>query len=368
VQARAQRRQERALALGLDGVLPGIAQVPVRIRVIGLGSGTPGVLRPLGPVRSRGLLHAVMLGHATCGSSVDGAGAGRPSAPSARPIMGRMLVPGVLVLAATPIGNPLDASVRLVRALGEADLIAAEDTRRLRRLTRELEVEPTGRVISYHEHNEDERTPWLLDALREGQRVLLVTDAGMPVVSDPGYRAVRAAADAGLPVQVVPGPSAVLTALAVSGLPTDRFTFEGFPTRKQGERRRSFEALAGERRTMVFFESPHRLGDTLADMAAAFGADRRAVVCRELTKLHEEVRRDTLGELAAWAADGSRGEICVVVEGSSGGDDVTSLDDGVRLVLERVAAGSRMKEAAAAVADATGLSKRDLYEGALAAK
>ncbi len=157
-------------------------------------------------------------------------------------------------------------------------------------------------------------------------------------------------------------------ALAVSGLPTDRFTFEGFPTRKGGERRRLFASLAGEQRTMVFFESPHRLADTLTDMASGFGDDRRAVVCRELTKLHEEVRRGTLAELAAWAADGVRGEICVVVQGAAGESDVTSIEDGVRLVLERVAAGARMKEAASAVADATGLSKRDLYEGALAAR
>jgi 16S rRNA (cytidine1402-2'-O)-methyltransferase len=169
-------------------------------------------------------------------------------------------------------------------------------------------------------------------------------------------------------VTALPGPSAVLMALAVSGLPTDRFTFEGFPTRKQGERRRVFEALAGEQRTMVFFESPHRLADTLTDMAAAFGDDRRGVVCRELTKLYEEVKRDSLAELAAWAADGVRGEICVVVAGASASDDVVSIEDGVRLVLERVAAGTRMKEASAAVADATGLSKRDLYEGALAAR
>jgi 16S rRNA (cytidine1402-2'-O)-methyltransferase len=273
----------------------------------------------------------------------------------------------VILLAATPIGNLGDASRRLVETLSNASVVAAEDTRTAVHLMRALGIENRPRLIALHEHNERERAADVV-ALAQDDDVVVLTDAGMPAISDPGFPLVAAAAEAGVTVTAIPGPSAVLTALAVSGLPTDRFTFEGFPTRKQGERRRSFEALAGERRTMVFFESPHRLGDTLADMAAAFGADRRAVVCRELTKLHEEVRRDTLAELAAWAADGSRGEICVVVEGSSGGDDVTSLDDGVRLVLERVAAGSRMKEAAAAVADATGLSKRDLYEGALAAK
>ncbi len=273
----------------------------------------------------------------------------------------------VIVLAATPIGNLGDASRRLVETLSNASVVAAEDTRTAVHLMRALGIENRPRLIALHEHNERERAADVV-ALAQDDDVVVLTDAGMPAISDPGFPLVAAAAEAGVTVTAIPGPSAVLTALAVSGLPTDRFTFEGFPTRKQGERRRSFEALAGERRTMVFFESPHRLGDTLADMAAAFGDDRRAVVCRELTKLHEEVRRDTLAELAAWAADGSRGEICVVVEGSSGSDDVASLDDGVRLVLERVAAGSRMKEAAAAVADATGLSKRDLYEGALAAK
>lgn len=273
----------------------------------------------------------------------------------------------VIVLAATPIGNLGDASRRLVETLSNASVIVAEDTRTAVHLMRALGIENRPRLIALHEHNERERAADVV-ALAQDDDVVVLTDAGMPAISDPGFPLVAAAAEAGVTVTAIPGPSAVLTALAVSGLPTDRFTFEGFPTRKQGERRRSFEALAGERRTMVFFESPHRLGDTLADMAAAFGDDRRAVVCRELTKLHEEVRRDTLGALAAWAADGSRGEICVVVEGSSGRDDVTTLDDGVRLVLERVAAGTRMKEAAAAVADATGLSKRDLYQGALAAK
>ncbi|HSR25308.1 MAG TPA: 16S rRNA (cytidine(1402)-2'-O)-methyltransferase, partial [Candidatus Eisenbacteria bacterium] len=198
---------------------------------------------------------------------------------------------GVLVLAGAPIGDPADASPRLARELAAADVVAAEDTRRLRRLTAALGVEPSGRVVSYYDANEAARTPELLDALRAGARVVVVTDAGMPSVSDPGYRLVAAAVDAGIPVTAVPGPSAVLTALAVSGLPVDRFCFEGFLPRKAGERSRRLAALAEEPRTMVFFEAPHRLAETLAAMSEAFGANRRAAVCRELTKTYEEVRR-----------------------------------------------------------------------------
>jgi 16S rRNA (cytidine1402-2'-O)-methyltransferase len=273
----------------------------------------------------------------------------------------------VIVLAATPIGNLGDASRRLVETLSNATIVAAEDTRTAIHLMRALGIENRPRLIPLHEHNERARAAEVVELARDAD-VVVLTDAGMPAISDPGFPLVEAAAAAGVTVTALPGPSAVLMALAVSGLPTDRFTFEGFPTRKQGERRRVFEALAGEQRTMVFFESPHRLADTLVDMAAAFGDDRRGVVCRELTKLYEEVKRDSLAGLAAWAADGVRGEICVVVAGASASDDVVSIEDGVRLVLERVAAGTRMKEASSAVADATGLSKRDLYEGALAAR
>lgn len=273
----------------------------------------------------------------------------------------------VIVLAATPIGNLGDASRRLVETLSNAGVVAAEDTRTAIHLMRALGIENRPRLIALHEHNERAKAAEVVELARD-EDVVVLTDAGMPAISDPGFPLVEAAAAAGVTVTALPGPSAVLMALAVSGLPTDRFTFEGFPTRKGGERRRLFASLSGEQRTMVFFESPHRLGDTLADMAAGFGDERRAVVCRELTKLHEEVRRDTLASLAAWAAEGVRGEICIVVEGASGSGEVATIEDGVRLVLERVAAGSRMKEAAAAVADATGLSKRDLYEGALAAR
>lgn len=273
----------------------------------------------------------------------------------------------VIVLAATPIGNLGDASRRLIETLSNASVVAAEDTRTAIHLMRALGIENRPRLIALHEHNERAKAAEVVELARD-EDVVVLTDAGMPAISDPGFPLVEAAAAAGVTVTALPGPSAVLMALAVSGLPTDRFSFEGFPTRKSGERRRLFASLAGEQRTMVFFESPHRLADTLTDMAAGFGDDRRAVVCRELTKLYEEVRRGSVAELAAWAADGVKGEICIVVEGSSGSGDDVSLEDGVRLVLERVAAGSRMKEAAAAVADATGLSKRDLYEGALAAR
>lgn len=273
--------------------------------------------------------------------------------------------PGELTLAATPIGNPLDAPVRLVRALEAADVIAAEDTRRLGRLARDLGASITAQVIAYHEHTEAERTPWLLDALRDGRRVVLVTDAGMPVVSDPGYRAVRAAIDADLPVTVIPGPSAVLTALAASGLPPDRFAFEGFAPRTPGRRAALFAALAADERTLVFFESPRRTAATLAAMAEGFGAQRPAAVARELTKTHEEVRRGTLGELAAWAREREvLGEIVIVVGGSR-----TVEADAVDLVgevLERTAAGERMKDAARAVAAAhEGVTGRELYALAL---
>src|SRR5919199_920822 len=206
---------------------------------------------------------------------------------------------GRLVLAATPIGDPQDAPPRRARLLAEADVIAAEDTRRLRRLTSALGVETRGRLGSHHEHNEQSRSPELVAAALEGATVLVVTDAGMPSVSDPGLRVVRAAIEAGVPVTAVPGPSAVLTALALWGLATDRFCFEGFLPRKPGERRRALEALADEPRTMVFFEAPHRVAATLVDMAAVLGDDRPAALCRELTKTYEEVRREPLGALAA---------------------------------------------------------------------
>ena len=273
---------------------------------------------------------------------------------------------GVLVLAATPIGDPADAAPRLAREITSADVVAAEDTRRFGRLCRALEIRASGSVVSYHEHNEATRTADLLARLVGGARVLVVTDAGMPSVSDPGYRLVVAAVEAGVRVTCVPGPSAVLMALAVSGLPVDRFCFEGFPSRKTGERLRSFQALAHERRTLIFFEAPHRLDATLAAMAQAFGSDRPAAVCRELTKTYEEVRRGALGDLAAWAAEGVKGEITVVVGGAP--PEVSDPETSVAEILARVAGGERLKEVCAEVAAATGLSRNDLYNAALAAR
>jgi len=223
---------------------------------------------------------------------------------------------GTLTLAAAPIGRPQDASPRLAAALAEAPIVAAEDTHRLLRLASALGVRVTGRVVSYWDHVEAERVPGLLAELTAGHDVLLVTDGGMPGVSDPGYRLVAAAAQAGIRVSVLPGPSAVTAALAVSGLPSDRFCFEGFPPRGQGDRARRFAELAAEPRTLVLFESRRRLASTLAALAEAFGPGRAAVVCRELTKTHEEVRRGTLGDLAAWAQTGPLGEITIVVAGA----------------------------------------------------
>ena len=274
--------------------------------------------------------------------------------------------PGVLVLAATPIGDPRDAAPRLAQEIATADVVAAEDTRRLSRLCAALGISPGGSVLSYHEHNEASRTADLLERLVAGDRVVVVTDAGMPSVSDPGYRLVSAAIEAGVQVTCVPGPSAVLMALAVSGLPVDRFAFEGFPSRKAGERLRALQALAGERRTMIFFEAPHRLDATLAAMATAFGDDRPAAVCRELTKTYEEVRRGGLRALAAWAAEGVRGEITIVVGGAP--EVAADPDSALRDVQERVAAGERLKDVTADVAAATGLSRKDLYNAALAAR
>jgi 16S rRNA (cytidine1402-2'-O)-methyltransferase len=274
---------------------------------------------------------------------------------------------GLLVLAGTPIGDVADASPRLARVLEQADVVAAEDTRRLARLTSSLGIKVGGRVVSYQEHNEHTRTPELVESLRSGATVVVVTDAGMPSVSDPGYRLVAAAVDAGVRVTAVPGPSAVLTALAVSGLPVDRFCFEGFLPRKSGERVRALAGLADEPRTMVFFEAPHRLDVTLAAMAHAFGADRRAAVCRELTKTYEEVLRGPLGDLAQWATGEVRGEICVVVEGLTrrAAPDQQQLVDEVTALVEQ---GQRLKEAAATVAARHDVSKRDLYNAALAVR
>ena len=270
---------------------------------------------------------------------------------------------GRLVLAATPLGDARDASPRLAEALATADVIAAEDTRKTRALAAALDAAPAGKVVSFYDAVETSRVGGLVAAVEQGKTVLLVTDAGMPSVSDPGFRLVAACVEKDLPVTCLPGPSAVTTALALSGLPCERFCFEGFAPRKDGERRRFFAALADEPRTAVFFESPHRIAATLTVAAEVLGADRRAAVCRELTKTYEEVRRGGLGELAQWAADGVRGEITVVVEGAAPRRrDVGDLVDEVRGLADE---GMRLKDAAAQVAAEHGVSKKALYDAAV---
>jgi 16S rRNA (cytidine1402-2'-O)-methyltransferase len=269
----------------------------------------------------------------------------------------------VLLLAATPIGNLGDASRRLIETLGTAEVIAAEHTRTAVRLLRALGIGNRPRLIALHEHNERDRAAELVELARETD-LLVLSDAGMPTVSDPGFILVQAAIAAGVVVSALPGPSAVLMALAVSGLPTDRFAFEGFLPRKG--RLPALRALASETRTLVFFESPHRIGDALRDLVSAFGPERPAAVCRELTKLHEEVARGMLAELAERFSDGARGEIVIVVGGAE--PATASLEDGVARVAQLVAEGSRLKDAAAEVADRTGLSRRELYEAALRTK
>jgi 16S rRNA (cytidine1402-2'-O)-methyltransferase len=275
---------------------------------------------------------------------------------------------GRLVLGGAPLGQPGDVGPRLREVLATADVLAVEDTRRLHRLAADLGVTFTGRVVSFYESVEQARLPGLVAAMRDGATVLLLTDAGMPSVSDPGYTLVRAAVDAGIHVTSVPGPSAVVTALAVSGLPVDRFCFEGFLPRKGGERRAALAALAAEPRTMVFYESPHRLADTLADAAVAFGRDRSAAVCRELTKTHEEVRRGPLAELASWAAEGVRGEITLVVGGAVAGPASLSAAELAAEVAAEEAAGADRKEAIRTVMARTGLPRRVVYDAVVAAK
>lgn len=273
---------------------------------------------------------------------------------------------GALVLAATPLGEIGDASARLRSALETADVVAAEDTRRTRSLAKALGITIGGRVVSFYDQVEAARLPGLVEAVASGKTVLLVTDAGMPSVSDPGYRLVDACITAGLRVTCLPGPSAVTTALALSGLPVERFCFDGFAPRKPGPRKAFFRDLLHEPRACVFFEAPHRLADCLADAVEVLGPERRAAVCRELTKTFEEVKRGTLGELALWAADGVRGEISVVLEGAAKvSHDPASLVDAVNL---RVDGGERLKDACAALAAEFGVSKRELYEAVLAAR
>ncbi|WP_129662252.1 16S rRNA (cytidine(1402)-2'-O)-methyltransferase [Rothia uropygialis] len=272
---------------------------------------------------------------------------------------------GKLVLAATPIGNLKDASERLKEYLASADVVAVEDTRRLRTLASGLGVTVSGRIVTNHEHNEIRRAEELVTAVHMGQTVLLISDAGMPTVSDPGFRVVERAVEEGLTVSCAPGPSAVLSALAVSGLPSDRFVFEGFIPRKVSERRARLSELLAERRTMVFYEAPHRLAPMLGALVESFGDERRAVIARELTKLHEEVVRGSLGELFMWADEHQvRGEIAVVVEGAPEpeAESPESLTDEVEAL---VAGGMRLKQAVNDLAAAHHVSKRDLYEAVL---
>jgi 16S rRNA (cytidine1402-2'-O)-methyltransferase len=271
----------------------------------------------------------------------------------------------VLILAATPIGNLSDASPRLVEHLVGSKFIAAEDTRTLFKLAQALGVKINAKLFSLHDHNERERLEQLVEVARDND-LLVVSDAGMPTVSDPGFNLVRACAEAGVAVTVVPGPSAVLSALAVSGLPTDRFTFEGFMPRKDGERRTLFEELLRERRTMIFFESPHRLLESLQAAAEVFGAERKASVSRELTKKFEHTERGTLGELAEWAKSDPKGEFVVVIAGAAGViRDIHSL---VEDVLTLVDSGERLKDAVNQIAELSKVSKSELYQLSLDAR
>ncbi|CQD20102.1 hypothetical protein BN1232_04783 [Mycobacterium lentiflavum] len=270
---------------------------------------------------------------------------------------------GRLLLGATPLGQPSDASPRLIKALGEADVVAAEDTRRVRTLAKALGVAITGKVVSMFDQVEATRVPALVDEIKAGATVLVVSDAGMPLISDPGYRMVAACVDAGVAVTCLPGPSAVTTALAVSGLPAEKFCFEGFAPRKSGARKTWLASLADERRTCVFFESPRRLAACLSDAVEQLGGARPAAICRELTKVHEEVVRGSLEELAAWAADGVLGEITVVLGGATPPADVASL---VARVRELVADGVRVKDACNEVAAAhPAVRSRQLYDEVL---
>ncbi|WP_420099615.1 16S rRNA (cytidine(1402)-2'-O)-methyltransferase [Corynebacterium sp.] len=279
----------------------------------------------------------------------------------------RPLSDGGVILAATPLGNPLDASVRLIDALGSADVIAAEDTRRTRALADALGVEISGKIVSNFDHNEADRAAGLVARAAAGARVLVVTDAGMPAVSDPGFPLVQAAQDAGVPVTCLPGPSAVPTALALSGVGVGHFAFDGFAPRKDGARRQWLESVRDSPRAVSFFESPHRLATTLATAAEVCGGDREAAVCRELTKTYEEVVRGPLGELARWASDGVRGEITVVISASPG-PVVRDPGELVGEVEQKVGEGTRMKDATREVAAAHGVSRRELYEAVLAAR
>ena len=267
-----------------------------------------------------------------------------------------------LILAATPLGNPGDASTRLKSAIESASIIAAEDSRRFHRLCADIEVTFTGRVLSFFEGNEDDRSRELIAELKSGAVVLVVSDAGMPTISDPGFRLMRDAIAEGIEVSVIPGPSAVTMAVALSGLPTDRFSFEGFPPRTEGARMATFEKLRFEERTMVFFEAPHRLAESLSDCIKVFGADRHAAVCREMTKRYEETIRGTLAELSQWAQTNEiLGEITLVIAGAVTDSASLTAADMVGRVREFESAGMDRKAAIATVAEEFGIAKRLVY-------
>jgi 16S rRNA (cytidine1402-2'-O)-methyltransferase len=280
---------------------------------------------------------------------------------------------GIILFAGTPLGNPEDASGRLATAISSADLIAAEDTRKFRALAERMRVTPRGKVVSHFEANESVRLQELVDAAARGNTVLVVTDAGMPSVSDPGFRLVRAAIDAGVAISVLPGPSAVTAALVLSGLPVDRFCFEGFLPRKASERSTRLTSLVDETRTMVFFEAPHRVSASLTAMVDVFGVQRPAALCRELTKTYEEVLRGTLGELIEAVHDGVRGEITIVVGGANTQDlrvarGLVDEADWVRAVAEREAAGTTRRDAIAEVARAAARPRREVYDAVIRTK
>ena len=267
-----------------------------------------------------------------------------------------------LIFAATPLGNPGDASPRLKSAIESASIIAAEDSRRFHRLCADIEVTFTARVLSFFEGNEEDRTRELISELKSGATVLVVSDAGMPTISDPGFRLMRDAIAEGVDVSVIPGPSAVTMAVALSGLPTDRFSFEGFPPRTAGARLATFEKLRFEERSMVFFEAPHRLDDSLSDCVNVFGADRQAAICREMTKRYEETIRGTLSELSQWAqANEILGEITLVIAGAVTDSASLTAADMVGRVREFESAGMDRKTAIATVAEEFGIAKRLVY-------
>jgi 16S rRNA (cytidine1402-2'-O)-methyltransferase len=275
---------------------------------------------------------------------------------------------GILYVVATPIGNPDDVTARAIRVLDEVDLIACEDTRRTGRLLAAHSIRTPA--VSYFEHNEERRTPDLLERLKRGAKIALVTDAGTPAISDPGYRLVRAAHEAGVRVAAVPGPSAAVAALSIAGLPTDRFVFEGFLPTRPNARRAALKRMAHEERTIVIFEAARRLAETLDDMAVEFGANRMAAVARELTKTFEETVRGTLGDLArTFKTREALGEVTLLIEGRHKSNETAAESEGVADASVTVDvlrdAGLSLKQASAVVAKLRGLSRREVYQNAI---